>query len=190
MKYKLLVTAAIILALILGACAESEIAEEPVSTPPPVITPEVIAEPDTPAELPNLKPLELLGYFIDENDYIWFNYPSLNEYAPEAFKEYFLGSWNGNWFGEDIVLIIDESEKSSVGHMFEGMTVWANDHVVAIPFPNNGVGAIYWIDINQPDKMYFSSGFGVNSSEQLASLGSIEEGWFSRAIGIFTKAII
>jgi hypothetical protein len=186
MKYKLLVTAAIILALILGACAESEIAEEPVSTPPPVITAEVITEPDTPAELPNLKPLELLGYFIDENDYIWFNYPSLNEYAPEVFKEYFLGSWNGDSFDEDI-LIIDAMEKSNVGHDLAGRTVWVSDHVVAIPFPNNGVGAIYWIDINQPDKMYFTSGFGVNSSEQIASFGQTQEGWFSNPWPFYTK---
>ena len=196
---KLLIIAGI-LALTLAGCA-GEILEAPENTTPePLITtPEALVTtaepPDEPAPLPapdlsGLKAFELLGYFVDENEYIWFNYPDSNEYCPNAFNEYFLGSWDGDWFGENIILIIDVTERSSVGHDLAGRTVWVNDHVVAIPFPNNGVGAIYWLDINEPDKMYFTTGFGVGNGidNQIASLGNIEEGWFLRAVGApFTK---
>ena len=135
----------------------------------------------TEPDLPGLKAYELLEYFIDENDWMWFSFPQSNEYCPEAFIDYFLGAWNGDEFGEDI-LIIDATEKSSVGHDLAGRTVWVSDHVVAIPFPNNGVGAIYWLNINEPDKMYFTSGFGVGNgvdNNQIASFGQTQEGWFS-----------
>ncbi|MCL2698335.1 MAG: hypothetical protein FWE74_09700, partial [Oscillospiraceae bacterium] len=81
MKQKLLITAAIILALTLGACTEpvGDVTEAPpdaVEVPDEVETHDEVELPDEieppaqpepePEEYPNLKPLELLGYYIDE----------------------------------------------------------------------------------------------------------------------------
>jgi|GEM_PF-3368477 len=112
-----------------------------------------------------LKPFGLLGdYKIADGGEILIKYPDTNiVYEPDTFRKYFFGTWKREDNGEN--MIIDDSEKCTNGIMLRPSVYWVSDHVIAVAFTNGGCGDTYWIDVNEPDKMYHVSDVGGYDEE-------------------------
>jgi hypothetical protein len=111
---------------------------------------------------PFTAPLEMIGYFFDsegrraivDNDE---NLVNLTwEFNPEAFRQYFLGTWNaplGVWIvGGNPALVIDETEKLWCTVMLNSWRVGFNAErdVIAVRVSNPAESAVMWINI-KPD---------------------------------------
>jgi len=104
----------------------------------------------------DLSALELLGdYTVDDRGSIIINIFSYEkECTFQNYREYFFGVWEGKiWpYTNEYITIIDDSEESNF--VLHGSFFWVSDDVIAgisIGFANNG---FYWINTNEPDKMY------------------------------------
>jgi len=117
----------------------------------------------TPTAEINLSALELLGYYIDNDNNIVIGELPQTEYDFEMFREYFFGTWDG-WgvfvYGESYppeqkYCVIDDSEKSNMYfHFLTGKLGRIGDNVVFNKFDAAGIGYVFWMDINEPDIMY------------------------------------
>ena|GEM_PF-965636 len=104
----------------------------------------------------DLSPFELLGGYqtVDYGDYTrneLNNYPDDGVFDPETFRKYFFGTWGD--------IVIDDSEKCSVGFLFlNGIVYRVSENVIATIRIDGGVDSLSWIDTNQPNIMYHASG--------------------------------
>lgn len=188
-----------------AACGETpEIAEPDEPTAPPVITttPPTTTTPlkttpeatTIPAPEIDFSPLELLGgYIIDDDGLVLMNYPKgEQEYDPETFKKYIHGTWSGyasGWWG-DVTFTIDDS--GLFEHFPEGRNIiyspgwiwWENENVITFGFSNVTISdGFYWLDINEPDVMYYLP-FPHNYNDEKIEIGYVNERVF---IDVFKK---
>ncbi|MDR2532947.1 MAG: hypothetical protein LBC82_08930 [Oscillospiraceae bacterium] len=208
LKYNLFIAVALALMLILGGCAKPAVTDDVLQPEEPPATsgkPEEPPEqPDAPEEPPTdlsrLKPLELLGYFIDENGDVLINFPSdvsnkpfngyyFGEFEPETFRKYFFGTWSyslrlNNGVAEIIPLIVDDSELSNAFALLTGRVGRIGENVIATDFVNGGLHTIYWMDTNEPETLYSMQNLSYFDEGLYA--GNIENSWIPD-IGILSK---
>ena len=111
-----------------------------------------------------LKPLELFGgYTIDDDGYIQIEFVNVRKCTLAEYRKYFIGIWDG-W---DLIyrtcdveppkyLIIDDSEKNNCGYWVQG-TMWKIGGNVIVSFCRSiGEVFMYWIDIREPNIMYYT----------------------------------
>ncbi|MCL2697993.1 MAG: hypothetical protein FWE74_07915, partial [Oscillospiraceae bacterium] len=144
---------------------------------PDEIEPPAQPEPE-PEEYPNLKPLELLGYYIDEDGNVWVDISDWEICEPDVFREYMFGTWEGqawmNWDDEYLQLkdyfFLDDSEETYSHNLRFAYKYYRYGDTVIFFCSNYQVeGAIFWLDINEPDILY-------------------NEILYSRAEGVYTLA--
>ncbi|MCL2638311.1 MAG: hypothetical protein FWD48_08050 [Oscillospiraceae bacterium] len=104
-----------------------------------------------------LSPLELLGgYEITDDEMVLIDYSFADfEYNHEVFSEYIYGTWEGMSlrFREVINFTVNDENEYFLN---SGRIRWVNDSVFAFGFSNSTISdGFYWIDTNEPDKMYF-----------------------------------
>ncbi|MCL1866136.1 MAG: WG repeat-containing protein, partial [Oscillospiraceae bacterium] len=120
----------------------------------------------------DLAPLELLGYKVGDNGkmsgWIYDNFDF--KFAPDDFRKYFFGVWEADqklmsdaigWDGYKEITF-DDTDKSYYRNRENLGTLGynkANKNVLVYEAPGP-VSSIWWIDINNPDTMYYAD-FGV-----------------------------
>lgn len=107
----------------------------------------------------DLSALELVGYEIDEDGY-YCVVDDNRKYAEDfdLYRKYFFGEWyREDWRGDNY-LYIDDSEKDE----FNSPCVWGfggygsiGDNVLFFERYGNAAVQLFWLDINQPDIMYY-----------------------------------
>ena len=116
------------------------------------------------AAQPSGNPLDLIGYYIDEEGKYRVDYYDWEESDDfDLFRKYFFGSWDNaadifNIFGKEYPLfVIDDSEKSlimnDVNWRFTGFYK-LSENTLAFAMNSNAEMLIFWMDINSPDIMY------------------------------------
>ncbi|MDR2532946.1 MAG: hypothetical protein LBC82_08925, partial [Oscillospiraceae bacterium] len=166
MKLKLFVVFAVIFALIVEGCTapapdyNMQPNEPSATSGKPEEPPE---QPDAPEEPPTdlsrLKPLELLGYFIDENGDVWTDSSDWEICDPDVFRQYMFGTWEGlDWFYGELengLLILDDSEKTFRHNLNTSWNYYRNgDTIIFLSSDYQTGSSILWLDINVPYIMY------------------------------------
>lgn len=105
-----------------------------------------------------MESLQLLGGKVNENGIITINdlYSGDYEYNYDydEIRKHFFGTWS--YYPDGGLLVVDDSEKSNA-HPILSPGVGVGGSVVFKTFINGGLGAVYWIDLNEPDTMYYIS---------------------------------
>jgi hypothetical protein len=162
----------LIVTIILGACGTGNIPENPVLPEAPVINdPIVITETNTPPVINNerelsphnIKALSLIGYYEDENGNIYTVSDNWELCEPDVFRQYMFGTWEGssflNW-GEPY-FVFDDSEASEPANLKNAVEFYRNGSTIIFWASDRQTGgAIYWLDINEPDILYSEGVFG------------------------------
>lgn len=139
----------------------------------------------------NLKPLELLGYYIDEENRVTVDDKGWEACTPDVFREYMFGTWEGGnrILGEleNGFLIIDDSENNSRYNLkFACKYLKKGDTIIFYVTNYQSDAAILWLDINEPNIMYKTA---INGNY----LYVVTEEYFNKSdnpnngINIFTK---
>lgn len=112
------------------------------------------------SEETDLSALELIGYQIDEDGEIWINEDQWQECEDfDLFRKYFFGIWDGEAaFGERFPLyVVDDSEKAflmnDANWRFTGF-YRVSENVLAFEINGQAGLELFWLDINDPDRMY------------------------------------
>lgn len=112
-----------------------------------------------------LAPLDLIGYYIDEEGKhrIDFSYWQKSDDF-NLFREYFFGTWENaeQIFGEEFPLfVIDDSEKA---FLMNSKTSWRftgfyriSENVLAFTLNSSHETIVFWVDTNEPKTMYADS---------------------------------
>ena len=127
----------------------------------------------------NLKPLELLGYYIDEESVIWTDSNDWEDCEPNIFRQYMFGTWEGadKFLGksEKGQLVLDDSEQSFQHNLKLAYKYLRRGNTIIYLCSNyQSEIAIFWLDINEPQKMYteWIQG-GHNTPYYFPSLGTV-----------------
>ncbi|MCL2108577.1 MAG: hypothetical protein FWH20_04435 [Oscillospiraceae bacterium] len=138
-----------------------EIAASEPETPAITPDPEPPEEPEkSPYDMWDLSAIELLGYYIDENN-LYIDKENLVELEYfDLFREYFFGTWDG--WKDDLPLILDDSEKINIGLGWNEGPYLVGENVLV--FFNGGTAeqTAFWIDMRTPDTMYFDTVYGTS----------------------------
>lgn len=112
--------------------------------------------------------LELIGYQIDDGE-ICVDLDSWQECEDfDLFREYFFGTWESDEgvFGHPL-FVIDDSENAflmnDANFRFTGF-YRVSENVLAFEINGNAEAALFWLDINDPDRMYqeYAGGYARN----------------------------
>jgi hypothetical protein len=158
MKLKLFV--ALLSLLFFAACTQNapeSLTEVPQESEPPIIEPEP----------PNLKPLELLGYRIDDDGNVLINFTGENPCPPEEYRRHFMGIWE-HWSAireEMVFLIIDDSKENNIPSWLNG-GIWRTGENVIVSYSFDTVFTdVYWLDTNEPDILYSAAVLHAGNNE-------------------------
>ena len=129
--------------------------------PPPELEPDLEETPDEPEqpEQPeeiDLSPLELIGgHSISENGDLILNLSFDEKCDIDTFRKYFFGTWQ-YYRGDNIVYdIIDDAGIGIASDFARGGFYRIGENVIFALAPGNLWMGIYWLDINDPDIMYW-----------------------------------
>lgn len=116
---------------------------------PPVTTTADTAEP---FEEKDLSALAMVGYVVDDEGRIYFD-SDLWSYSEDydLFREYFFGTWE-NVEEYPWTWIIDDSEQSNL--WFFGGFYKVDENVLAFTMSGNAEKRLFWLDKNDPERMY------------------------------------
>lgn len=140
--------------LLLCSCRESEQRVDRITTAATTIVEDTEYDEDTDADA-----IKLLNYYFDDGEYR-FNTKDWEKLRNwDLFREHFFAKWDNQADGEqETGVFIDDSEKSffNVFPLRDEYFYAVNDHVYAFMSVNgdDGTGNIYWLDVNNPDKLF------------------------------------
>lgn len=136
-----------------------------------------------------LNALKLLGGREEEDGTITidrlFNYEKT--YESEDIRKYFFGTWSyyDIYTQSENLLIVDDSEKNNAHPILIPGIGKIEENVVFKYFLNGGLGAVFWINLDEPDKMYYISELGGGSDDEREVAGKY--GMASRIFTVYTK---
>jgi len=113
--------------------------------------------------------LELIGYRIDDEGYVFIDMLRENNCEIELFRKYFFGTWDGWYKKQNSTLIIDDSE---VSHLSSGSNLWRfdslhlrNDTLIITCNTGQVETFVFWININEPNTLYSQLGYEASDNE-------------------------
>ena len=116
--------------------------------------PQEDAEPEDLFALWDFSALELVGYYFDEDNRLFIDTEGWVEIDdPNVVKEFFYGTWersNGMF-----LTVNDMSENNYFWWMCDGFYKAGDNVIVSAHWDMAGPNYYYWIDMNEPDIMFF-----------------------------------
>ncbi|MGN0619529.1 MAG: hypothetical protein ACI4J7_10975 [Ruminiclostridium sp.] len=122
----------------------------------------------------DLSALDLVGYKICDNgkyQVVYDNRTYLDNY--DIYRKYFFGEWCWERRNGDDYLYIDDSEKdpfNNIGTWGFGGYGLIGENVIFFERYGNASAELFWVDINEPDIMYFETYHHENADTDIFEL--------------------